>query len=202
LGLVAGLSGALIPGPLLVYTLSESLRKGFIGPIIMLGHVAVEIGIIALLLAGLNIAISSTLAQRLVGVVGGIAFLAAGIYLIYLAKKGVTAPSTKPAIRYGPFIGGIIFTAFNPSFPIWWGTIGCATVFEALNVAGVVGVVFLILGHWVSDVSWYSFVSYSTDKAREFLDSTKYRAITGILGATMMAFGPYLFIKYGMAPFP
>jgi threonine/homoserine/homoserine lactone efflux protein len=28
LGLVVGLSGAMIPGPLLIYTIAESMRKG------------------------------------------------------------------------------------------------------------------------------------------------------------------------------
>jgi threonine/homoserine/homoserine lactone efflux protein len=47
IGLVVGLSGAVIPGPLLAFTLYDTSRKGRVtGHYIMMGHVLWEFGVI------------------------------------------------------------------------------------------------------------------------------------------------------------
>ena len=51
---VIALSGALMPGPLLTVTISESTRRGAVaGPLMILGHGILELALILALLAGL-----------------------------------------------------------------------------------------------------------------------------------------------------
>ena len=51
---VIALSGALIPGPLLTATISESSRRGFItGPLMIGGHAILELALVIALLMGL-----------------------------------------------------------------------------------------------------------------------------------------------------
>src|SRR5574340_191106 len=51
---VIGLSGALIPGPLLTATINESSRHGFrSGPLLVLGHGILELALVGALLAGM-----------------------------------------------------------------------------------------------------------------------------------------------------
>jgi len=53
IGLVVGLSGAVIPGPLLAFTLFDTSKKQRVtGHYIMMGHVLWELGVILLILLG------------------------------------------------------------------------------------------------------------------------------------------------------
>ncbi len=59
----AGLSGAIVPGPMLTITISDSVKKGFItGLLVVLGH----------LLAGFSWLIGSNTAAMIIGTLGGI----------------------------------------------------------------------------------------------------------------------------------
>jgi len=187
LGFAVGLSGVLIPGPLLVYTVSETLRKGFVGHIIISAHVLIEIFVVILLTLGLRPLIASPLLQQIVEVTGGIALLLTGFYLLYLAsKKAEIAPS---GVRYTPFLGGLIFTALNPTFPAWWVTVGSAIVFESMKLAGMAGIALMMVGHWTGDISWYSFISYTVAKTRKFLDIKKYRAVMAAMAFVLILIG-------------
>ena len=59
-----GLSGAMMPGPLLTVTIAESIKRGFIaGPLIMLGHAVLEFSLIIALVAGLSAFLSKCHSQ-------------------------------------------------------------------------------------------------------------------------------------------
>jgi len=53
IGLVVGLSGAIIPGPLLAFTLFDTSKQGRVtGHHVMMGHMLWELGVILLILLG------------------------------------------------------------------------------------------------------------------------------------------------------
>jgi threonine/homoserine/homoserine lactone efflux protein len=187
LGFTTGLSGVLIPGPLLVYTLSESLRRGFVGPVIISGHIFVEFGVVFLLTTGLSAFLESAFVQQLTRFVGGIALLFVAFYLFYFAIRKVEISIEKG--RYAPFLGGVIFSAFNPTFPTWWVAIGAPIVFRSLQIAGISGIFLLMLGHWAGDLGWYSLISYTMAKTKKFLDLKKYRIILAGVGFAMFLIG-------------
>lgn len=59
---IIALSGALMPGPLLTATISESSERGFIaGPMMIAGHAILELGLVIALLAGMAPFFSSRL---------------------------------------------------------------------------------------------------------------------------------------------
>lgn len=190
LGFAVGLSGVLIPGPLLVYTISETLRKGFVGHIIILGHILVEVGIVVALTLGLAAFISSPTVQRVVGVAGGAALLLTGLYMLRLSLKKVEIAKEQGA-KYKPLLGGLVFTAFNPTFPAWWASVGSLVVFESLRVAGILGVAVMMVGHWMGDVSWYSFVSYTAHRSDRFIGQSMYRAVITAMGFVLIFIGVY-----------
>ena len=52
---VVGLSGALLPGPLLAATISESARRGgWTGPLVVTGHALLELAVVAAVCFGLQ----------------------------------------------------------------------------------------------------------------------------------------------------
>ena len=70
---VIALSGALMPGPVLTVTISESSRRGFwAGPLIILGHAALELTVVILLLLGLGPYLRNDVVFIVVGLSGAL----------------------------------------------------------------------------------------------------------------------------------
>jgi len=67
-----GLSGALVPGPVLSVTIREAGRRGTkAGPLITLGHGIAEIAITIALVAGLSAFINNPTLRKVVAIAGG-----------------------------------------------------------------------------------------------------------------------------------
>ncbi|MBE3588674.1 MAG: LysE family transporter, partial [Thermoanaerobacteraceae bacterium] len=75
---VVGLSGAMMPGPLLTVTIGESARRGFAaGPLIVLGHALLEGALVVALALGLAAILTAPVVGKVIAVVGG-------FFLIYM----------------------------------------------------------------------------------------------------------------------
>jgi threonine/homoserine/homoserine lactone efflux protein len=130
-----GLSGALVPGPMLTVTISDSVKKGpMAGPMIVLGHIMTEIAMMVVLLAGLGYIIGSQTAAFIIGTFGGMVLIFIG-YNTARQKSTLSSVETdKNGIqKYGSFLKGIITSLSNPYFFIWWATIGLAFMFKGLE---------------------------------------------------------------------
>jgi threonine/homoserine/homoserine lactone efflux protein len=187
-----GLSGALVPGPMLTVTISDSLNKGFrAGPLVVLGHVIVESCLIFLLILGLGWLIRSDKAAMVIGSVGG-------LMLIYLGYRIARSPSPpqipgdgKPVQTRGSVLSGIITSISNPYFFIWWATVGWAFMLKGIELAGVAGILGFLVGHWTSDLSWYSLVSFFSSKGRHILPGKRYKILMIICGIFLITLGGY-----------
>lgn len=156
LGLVVGLSGAIIPGPLLAFTLYDTSRKGRVtGHYVMIGHVLWESGVILLILLGFGWAILGN--SQIIYSAGGIVLAIMGLNMIRSKTGEVKMEEAKVNSSLG---GGIFYTAFNPTQPVWWATAGLALLLKGLEVMGILGVVLVTAGHWLSDFGYYVFVSF------------------------------------------
>ena len=202
---LVGLSGSLVPGPMLTVTISDSLKKGFIaGPLVVLGHFIAEIALIILIMAGLNWFIGSNTAAFIIGALGG----AMLIYLGYsISKSSIHFPdpvvSTSPeepsnsgyaSKTYGSVLGGIITSISNPYFFIWWVTIGFAFMFQGLELAGIFGLLGFLLGHWSADLGWYSTVSFLTSRGSKIMTENHYKIIMKICGIFLGILGIYFIL--------
>jgi threonine/homoserine/homoserine lactone efflux protein len=188
-----GLSGALVPGPMLTVTISDSVQKGFTaGPLVVLGHFLVEIALIILILAGLGWLIGSTYAALIIGTVGGLVLVFMG-YRISSSSDQLTDVSSeeKLALKYGPILGGVITSISNPYFFIWWATIGGAFMLKGLELAGIFGLIMFLVGHWSADLSWYSAVSFFSSKGSKIMTDNHYKIIMRICGVFLIVLGIY-----------
>lgn len=192
LGFAVGLSGAIIPGPFTAFTVFDTARKQRVtGPMIVAGHVVWESMIILLILLGFGLLISS--AKLYIYVVGGTVLVLMGANMVR------STPSTsrmQSARTSSSFLGGIFYTAVNPTQPVWWATAGLALLLQGMEVMGMVGVALVTAGHWSSDFAYYTLVSYLV-KTQERYVIRHQRAITLILGGFIAVLG-VSFIAQGL----
>ncbi|MBM4040571.1 MAG: hypothetical protein FJ290_18860, partial [Planctomycetes bacterium] len=70
---VIGLSGAMMPGPLLGACIGYTAERGFVagGPLLVLGHALLELALVMLVLAGIGPLLSRPRVGATIGLVGG-----------------------------------------------------------------------------------------------------------------------------------
>jgi len=195
LGFAIGLSGALIPGPLLVYTISLALKQGVkAGIMVIWGHFFVEIIVIFLILSGGGLLLNSPLAARYLPWIGGAALILMGL-LVFKKSFHISLPQeSKISIKKYALVGGVFFTALNHGFPIWWASIGTPVVLK-IYLTGLIGVIFFMIGHWCADFGWYAFISYSISRGKSYLSESNYRILSRILGLVLVGFGVFFLIN-------
>jgi len=188
LGLLIGFTGALAPGPTLVATINASLKGDWTAGLrVSLGHIVIETAIFFLIILGL-----AAVAQPYTGVIaiiGGIALIIFGIMTI-TGSWSATLSLTSQRESAGPVMAGLVTSAANPYFWLWWLSVGSALLINALAGGLLLAVVFMI-GHWGADVSWYTFVSTGIAKGKTILADTTYRIIMGACGIFLVLFGLY-----------
>jgi threonine/homoserine/homoserine lactone efflux protein len=192
-----GLSGALVPGPMLTVTISDSVKKGFIaGPMVVLGHILVEIAMMIIILAGLGQIIGSQTAAFIIGTFGGLVLMLMG-YNISRSKDTLSSIKTEEngIQKYGSLLKGIITSISNPYFFIWWATIGLAFMFKGLELAGIFGLLGFSIGHWSADLSWYSTVSFFSSRGSKFMSDRTYKIAMLVCGAFLVMLGIYFIIS-------
>ena len=192
LGLIVGLSGAIIPGPLLSFTIFDTSTKGKVtGHYVIVGHVIWEAGIILLIILGFGwIFTQNSYVIYLLG--GGVLFFM-GVIMMRSRKGEVKMENPRVNSSLG---GGVFYTAFNPTQPVWWATAGLALLLKGLEIMGVLGVLLVTLGHWASDFGYYAFVSYMINRHKKFVNPHQH-LITMIL-ALFMVFLGVIFCKQGL----
>jgi threonine/homoserine/homoserine lactone efflux protein len=188
LGFVIGLTGALAPGPTLVATINASINGDWMtGLKVSLGHAIVELFIVILILLGLaTIALPYT---SVIAEVGGIALIVFGALTIKGSGKATMSTSPNQPVS-NPYVAGLVTSAANPYFWIWWLSIGSAMVIAGLEGGLVLAGAFMI-GHWTADTVWYTLVSSGVSKGRTFLSDTAYRNIMIFCGIFLILFGIY-----------
>jgi threonine/homoserine/homoserine lactone efflux protein len=197
LGFVIGLTGALAPGPTLVATINASITGDWTtGLKVSLGHVIVELLIVILILLGLTtVALPYTSA---IAGIGGIALVAFGVLTIAGSREATMRPSPLHTIA-NPYFAGLVTSAANPYFWVWWLSIGSAMVIAGLQ-GGLVLVGTLMIGHWSADTAWLTLVSTSVSKGRTIVSDTTYQKIIALCGLFLIIFGAYYLSRLLIAP--
>ena len=192
IGLVVGLSGAVIPGPLLAFTLFDTSKKGRVtGHYVMMGHVLWELGVILLILMGFGWIILGN--SAIIYLVGGVVLIIMGINMIRSKGGEVKMDEARVNSSLG---GGIFYTAFNPTQPVWWATAGFALLLKGLEVMGILGVVLVTAGHWLSDFGYYTFVSFVVHRHASYVNPRQHQ-VSIVLGLFLAALGLY-FVQEGL----
>ncbi|WP_366924775.1 LysE family translocator [Metallumcola ferriviriculae] len=199
-----GLSGAMVPGPLLTVAIVQSAQKGWIaGPLLMIGHSLLELLVIAGLFLGLDQLVSGRIFGSVLSLAGGGVLFWMGYVIIKDAMAGkfsLRVDNVSPVIRQrgsGALITlGIVVTAANPYWMLWWVTFGASFLQKSL-IHGNAGVLAFFSGHILADFGWYTLVSVMVVMGQKFLDSKVYQYIL-ILSGVFLIFMALYFIYSGI----
>ncbi len=195
-GLTTGLSGAMIPGPVFLYTVSEAFRDGRrAGLKIALGHLLIEAVFVWLIVAGLRELLAASVFRLTVAWVGGIGLVAMGVFLLRRVPRLTMPTAAQMTFHHGPVLGGAFFSLVSPGFLLWWATIGAA-VFLQGTLRGLLGIGLLSAGHALADLVWHWLVAYSVERGRPFCRDQTYRLVMGGIAVCLVVFGVGLPVKH------
>jgi len=207
LSFLMSLSGALMPGPLLTYTIARTLgsaRGGWlVGGRVIAGHAALEAALTCGLVVGVVEFLRAPLASKIIGVAGGALLVYMGIGLLRETFRGHAAPTVedKPrgsVTRLDPTVAGVLVSMSNPYWWIWWVTIGSAFLarFDISFVRWQPLAAFF-LGHEAGDLGWYLSVSTVFHLGRRGIPRGVITGIMAVCGVAIIGFAAYL----GISPF-
>jgi threonine/homoserine/homoserine lactone efflux protein len=193
-----GLTGAVMPGPLLALTLKESLSRGKWSALwLASGHSFLELLMVGALVGGLSRLVSADAIAGPVGLLGGAILLWMGVGAIRQTRGGgrLIDDSASPNGPHSLLVSGAAVTIANPYWTAWWLTAGLALVLFAAK-AGLVGIVVFYLGHISADFLWFGLVGLVVGSGRRMLEAKLYRHMLQACGAFLLLFG-LLFVGYG-----
>ncbi len=187
-------SGAVMPGPLLSATVKESAARGAsAGPLLIAGHVLLELCLVALLLMGASALMASAAFVTAISIAGGAVMLwmaggmAAGLPKLSLPSLGEGGgPARRGALKL--IAAGAAISLSNPYFFVWWASIGMGLLLSSAD-SGPAAVAAFLAGHALGDALWYSGVSALVAGGRRFLTDLRYRVLVGACAALMAFFG-------------
>ncbi|NLG83959.1 MAG: LysE family transporter [Firmicutes bacterium] len=190
--LMVGLSGALMPGPLLTVNLKESLKRGaWIGPKLVLGHGLLELALVLAVLFGFGRFLDRNAVKGAIGLLGGAVLLFMAYGMIRESFSGLAAlPSVGEDDRRGlpPVLAGALISLSNPYWTLWWATIGLTYLSRAREL-GAVGVTLFFSGHILADLAWYSLVSFAAANGRRVMGERAYRVVVAACGLFLVYVG-------------
>jgi threonine/homoserine/homoserine lactone efflux protein len=185
---IVGLSGALMPGPLLTITISQSPQRGYwTGPLLIVGHGLLELALVIALLLGLAPFLQEK-AVFIVTAIGGSAVLlwmAFGMFRA-LPELHLQRHTSTPASRNLMMTGAIVSLA-NPYWTIWWVSIGLGYILQSLKL-GTWGIVSFLSGHILADLSWYTAISVAFWKGKTLFSDRMYRFLIGGCAVFLVVF--------------
>jgi threonine/homoserine/homoserine lactone efflux protein len=178
------LSGVLSPGPLTAAVIEGGSRSRLTGLYVSLGHAAVEMPLIAFIALGAGSVLSHGPVRAAVGAAGG-------LYLLYMARGMLgQAPAGAGAEPGGAssVLSGVVLSAGNPYFVLWWATVGAGLVISASGF-GAVGLVLFALLHWLCDLAWLAFLSIASHRGARAFGARLSRKVSVFCGVVMLFYG-------------
>jgi threonine/homoserine/homoserine lactone efflux protein len=181
-------SGVLSPGPLFLTNIMYGSKYGYkAGLMCSYGHTIVELPLILLLAFGvLSLEIFPSF-KPVISIMGGTTLIVFAIMqvLSVIRKKNQVAIQTSR----NPLYMGIIFSALNPFFIIWWLTIGMKLITDALLLASMLGLAFMFLTHIWMDYAWLISIAHMAKRGVKIIGSKYYTVLLIALAGVLIYFG-------------
>ena len=186
--IVISASGVMAPGPLFAANIAHGLRDGAKSGIKMaVGHTIVELPLVILLGIGVFSLELFPGFRTVISILGAITlfvFAIIQINIIFRNKKQTTSN-----LKQGPLVSGILLSALNPFFIIWWLTIGFKLISDAMLIWAFSGILVMFVLHIWMDFAWLGTISYLAAKSKKILTNKNYKIIMTGLSIMLIYFG-------------
>jgi len=209
LSFVLSLSGALMPGPLLTYTITRTLqsaRSGWLtGARVISGHAALEALLVIGLVLGVGSLLQSRLAITLITAIGAALLVVMGVSLLRETVRGSRRPARDGAglvavghragiaVQLAPAAAGVLVSASNPYWWVWWVTIGSAFLIRYdVTLQRWPALLAFFVGHELGDLGWFSAVSIALSLGKSRIPRGIMTGIQAVCGVAIVAFGAWL----------
>ena len=192
--IIISASGVMSPGPLFAANVMYGLREGKISGLKMaIGHTIVEFPLILLLGIGFFSIESIPEIRTTITVLGAIGLFGFAIIQIRAVTKKEFSVETKS--KQGPLVAGVLLSALNPFFIIWWLTIGLVLISKSIESFGLIGIVILFLFHIWMDYVWLFTIAAFSSKAKNYLSKRNFKIIIVGLSLILVYFGIDFLLK-------
>ena len=200
-GFLVSLATVAIPGPITIFATHLALDRRTTAAIWFLaGTTTLDAALFAALAAGAGPLLRRIGALPLVEIVGGLVLLWGGIASL---RRDAPARGVRRRVRHEPhhalghFALGLLVSAGNPHYWIWWVTAGLAFV-EAARAHGTPGLAWMLAALIAGVVAWYIPLLWALHHGRQLLSPRRERqfvtimgALITFLGASLIAFGTW-----------
>ena len=186
--IIISASGVMSPGPLFAANITYGLREGVKSGIkIAIGHSIVELPLVILLGIGVFSLEIFPEFRTIISIFGAITlFVFAGIQIKTILGKNKNI-SIKP--KQGPIVTGILLSALNPFFIVWWLTIGFKLISDAMMIWAFAGILIVFVLHIWMDFAWLGITAFLASKSRKIISNRNYKVMMLGLSLTLIYFG-------------
>lgn len=191
---VISLSGVMAPGPVTAAAIGMGTRSRYAGMLIAVGHGIVEFPLMILIVLGVGRILKLPAAQIVIGLAGGVFLLIMAIQMLKSLRSAEKEQAK--AAKSAPVMAGIILSAGNPYFLLWWATVGLALATTATGM-GIWAFVLFAIVHWLCDLIWLSVLSWASFKGSVLLGPHGMRIVLMICSAALLVFGLFFIYNAG-----
>ena len=186
--IIISASGVMSPGPLFAANITYGLKQGTKAGIkIAIGHSLVELPLVILLGIGiLSLEIFPEF-KTIISILGAITLFVFAFIQIKSTLKKNEKSETK--LKQGPIITGVLLSALNPFFIIWWLTIGLKLISDAMAIWAFVGILIVFVLHVWMDFVWLGSTAFLISKSKKIISNTNYKILILALSAILIYFG-------------
>ncbi len=188
---VTGLSGATIPGPLLAFNIHSAAKRGpATGFFVVVGHGILEATLVIAIFVGASRYLQNETALRVVATVGALFLTAMALLMLRQVPKislsEIINAEKPPSKVENRVLGGFLLSLLNPSFPVWWISVGLSLTAKVEPTVANVSVFYA--GHISSDFAWYILVSVAVAFGTRYISDKAYRAVIVVLALLLVVY--------------
>ncbi|HPS53954.1 MAG TPA: LysE family transporter, partial [Sedimentisphaerales bacterium] len=182
------MSGVMQPGPVTAATISLAAENKYAGLLVAVGHGIVEFPLMILIVCGMDVILKSQVTQIVIGLVGGGLLL----FMAYQTKVSIANLSKEQKVKsnHRPVLTGIVLTAGNPYFLLWWATVGLAMA-TAASKFGIWAFVMFAIIHWLCDCVWLHILSLAGFHGSKLMGIKLQKIVLVVCAVALLFFGIY-----------
>ena len=186
--IIVSISGVMAPGPLFAANVAYGLKGGVKTGIKMaIGHTIVELPLVILLGIGVFSLEIFPEFRTIISILGAITLFVFATLQIKTVLKKERVKVSNP--KQGPLVAGVLLSALNPFFIIWWLSIGFKLISDAMILWSFGGILIMFVLHIWMDFVWLGAVSFFASKSSGILSNRNYKVLMLGISGMLVYFG-------------